>query len=161
MLCLQQRIWSKRRWRLCMNDRKPYENHYPILLPKMRMLNGGNQKPILQCMEWMFLERSLTSSISQNSCNYVTYFVLLGKAIQTNQRLSWLVKIAERRIICLLVICTCHSSNKKLSHRRGTAWCVVSVETLPIAMQHCRNYLYEKSWTNRSYEVRGLQWDSV
>jgi len=29
--------------------------------------------------------------------------------------------------------------NKKLSYRRGTARCVVSVEILPIAMQHCRN----------------------
>jgi len=36
--------------------------------------------------------------------------------------------------------------------------CVVSVEILPIATQQCRNYLYDKSWTNRSYEVGGLQW---
>ena len=42
--------------------------------------------------------------------------------------------------------------NKKLSYRRGTARCVVSVEILPIAMQQCRNYLYDKSRTNRSYE---------
>jgi len=35
--------------------------------------------------------------------------------------------------------------NKKLSDRRGTARCVVSVETLPIATQPCRNYLYDKS----------------
>ena len=34
---------------------------------------------------------------------------------------------------------------KKLTYRRGTARCVVSVEILPIAMQHCRNYLYDKS----------------
>ena len=34
---------------------------------------------------------------------------------------------------------------KKLSYRRGTARCVVSVEILPIAMQQSRNYLYEKS----------------
>jgi len=27
--------------------------------------------------------------------------------------------------------------NKKLSYRRGTARCVVSVEVLPIAMQQC------------------------
>jgi len=37
----------------------------------------------------------------------------------------------------------------------------VSLEILPIAMQQCRNYLYDKSRTNRSYEVGGLQWDSV
>jgi len=35
--------------------------------------------------------------------------------------------------------------NKKLSYRRGTARCVVSVEILPIATQQCRNYLYHKS----------------
>ena len=34
---------------------------------------------------------------------------------------------------------------KKLSYRRGTARCVVSVEILPTATQQCRNYLYEKS----------------
>jgi len=50
---------------------------------------------------------------------------------------------------------------KKLSYRRRTARCVVSVETMPTAMQQCRNYLYDKSWTNQSYEVGGLQWDNV
>jgi len=34
---------------------------------------------------------------------------------------------------------------KKLSYRRGTARCVVSVEMFPIATQQCRNYLYDKS----------------
>ena len=51
--------------------------------------------------------------------------------------------------------------NKKLSYRRGTARGVVSVEILPIATQQCRNYLYEKSWRNRSYEVEGLRWADV
>jgi len=32
--------------------------------------------------------------------------------------------------------------NKKLSYRRVTARCVVSVEILPVAMQQCKNYLY-------------------
>jgi len=36
---------------------------------------------------------------------------------------------------------------KKLSYRRGTTRCVVSVEILPIATQQCRNYLYDKSST--------------
>ena len=31
----------------------------------------------------------------------------------------------------------CLSFDKKLSYRRGTARCVVSVETLPIVMQQC------------------------
>ena len=35
--------------------------------------------------------------------------------------------------------------NKKLSYRRGTARCVVSIKILPIATQWCRNYLYDKS----------------
>ena len=35
--------------------------------------------------------------------------------------------------------------HKKLSYRRGTARCVVSVEILPTATQQCRNYLYDKS----------------
>ena len=35
--------------------------------------------------------------------------------------------------------------NKKLSYRRGTARCVVSIEILLIATQQCRNYLYDKS----------------
>jgi len=47
--------------------------------------------------------------------------------------------------------------NKKLSYRRGIARCVVSVKILPIAKQQCRKYLYDKSWTNRSYEVGGLK----
>ena len=36
-------------------------------------------------------------------------------------------------------------SNKKLSYRRGTARCIVSIKILPIATQQCRNYLYDKS----------------
>ena len=34
---------------------------------------------------------------------------------------------------------------KKLSYRRWTARCVVSVKILPIATLQCRNYLYDKS----------------
>jgi len=49
-----------------------------------------------------------------------------------------------------------HHVNKKLSYRRGNAQCVVSIEILPIATQQCRNYLYDKSWPNRWYEVKDL-----
>jgi len=35
--------------------------------------------------------------------------------------------------------------DKKLSYRRGTARCVVSVEILPIATQQCRKYLRDKT----------------
>ena len=46
--------------------------------------------------------------------------------------------------------------NKKLSCRRVTARCFLSVVILPITTQQCRNYLYDKSWPNRWYEVGGL-----
>ena len=46
--------------------------------------------------------------------------------------------------------------NKKLSYRRVTARCVLSVVILPIATQQCRNYLYDKPWPNWWYEVGGL-----
>ena len=42
---------------------------------------------------------------------------------------------------------------KKLSYRRVTARCVLSVVILPIATQQRRNYLYDKSWPNWWYEV--------
>ena len=47
-------------------------------------------------------------------------------------------------------------TDKKLSYRRGTARCVVSIEILPIATQQCRNYLYDESWPNRWHEVGDL-----
>ena len=36
-------------------------------------------------------------------------------------------------------------TDKKLSYRRGTARCALSVVILPVATQQCRNYLYDKS----------------
>ena len=45
-----------------------------------------------------------------------------------------------RRICALLT-----GVDKKLSYRRGTARCDVSIEMLPIATQQYRNYLYDKS----------------
>ena len=55
-------------------------------------------------------------------------------------------------VVLLIPVSTCgfvrvigFKSNKKLSYRRGTARCVVSVEILPVATQQCRNYLYDKS----------------
>jgi len=44
---------------------------------------------------------------------------------------------------------------KKLSYRRVTARCVVSVEILPIATQQCRNYLYGKSWIRYQLSLIG------
>jgi len=41
---------------------------------------------------------------------------------------------------------------KKLSYRRGTARCVVSIEILPIATQQCRNY-----YTTSSDQIDGMK----
>jgi len=43
--------------------------------------------------------------------------------------------------------------NKKLSYRRVTTRCLLSVVILPIATQQCRNYLYDKSWPNWWYKA--------
>ena len=55
-------------------------------------------------------------------------------------------------------LCEMHKTydNKKLSYRRVTARCVLSVVILPITTQQCINYLYDKSWPNRWYKVGGL-----
>ena len=60
--------------------------------------------------------------------------------------------------------------SKFLRHKLTRSWaiaegprCVVGlcVEILPIATQQCRNYLNDKSWTNRSYEVGMLHWAAM
>ena len=54
---------------------------------------------------------------------------------------------------------------KKLSYRRGTSRCVMSIEILPVATQQCRNHLYDKSWPNWWHEVgdlvRGNAWQTM
>jgi len=50
-------------------------------------------------------------------------------------------------VVSLMCVCASeaalryHDQNKKLSYRRVTARCVLSVVILPIATQQCRNYL--------------------
>jgi len=44
--------------------------------------------------------------------------------------------------------------NKKLSYRRGTARCVVSIEILPIATQQCRNY---STYTTSPEQIDGMK----
>ena len=72
----------------------------------------------------------------------------------TSSLLSWVELTAKRAGVKptgpLWII------NKKLSYRRVTARCVLSVVILPIATQQCRKYLYDKFWPNRWYEVGGL-----
>ena len=55
----------------------------------------------------------------------------------TTQCLAYFAQNAARRSVT--------NKNKKLSYRRGTARCVVSIKILPIAKQQCRNYLCDKS----------------
>ena len=63
---------------------------------------------------------------------------------------------------CLMHLCALPTHcYKKLSYRRVTARCVLSVVILPIATQQCRNYLYDKSWRNWWYEVGGLVGSNV
>ena len=62
------------------------------------------------------------------------------------------VVVANQRLV-LAMTNSGYTEHKKLSYRRGTARCVVSIEILPIATQQCRNYLYDKSWPDRWYEV--------
>ena len=58
--------------------------------------------------------------------------------------------ISERGLLTQLAIAASteydsNSTHKKLSYRRVTARCVLSVVILPITTQQCRNYLYDKS----------------
>ena len=82
---------------------------------------------------------------------------------QDHQHLGW--TDTDRRNSCLYftilynqppVLCTATYFTRSSAHRRGTTRCVVSIEILPIATQQCRNYLYDKSWPNRWYEVGDL-----
>ena len=57
--------------------------------------------------------------------------------------------------LCSTKVDAC-SVNKKLSYRRVTSRCVLSVVILPITTQQCTNYLHDKSWPNRWYEVGSL-----
>ena len=70
------------------------------------------------------------------------------------------ISMFKHRHVEVVIEANCHvrlnHSNKKLSYRRETARCVVSIEILPIATQQCRNYLYDNSWPNRWYEVGDL-----
>ena len=45
----------------------------------------------------------------------------------------------------MALVCSHCKVNKKLSYRRVTARCVLSVVIFPIAMQQYRNYLYDES----------------
>ena len=75
----------------------------------------------------------------------------------------WQVRVRDHFYSKLMYRQFARTSGKtnKLRYSLVTDRRVVSVDILPIATQQCRNYLYEKSWRNRSYEVAGLQWVDV
>jgi len=87
--------------------------------------------------------------------------VNIGSAYVSSGEFTFRLRYSQTPILLLrsLQIADAYTVNKKLSYRRWTARSVESVEILPIVTQQCRNYLYDKSWTNRSYEVGGLQWN--
>ena len=73
-------------------------------------------------------------------------FELMAARCLFECRYSRLTFARVRGLICVPMADVHHLYfYKKLSYRRGTARCVVSVEILPIATQQCRNYLYDKS----------------
>ena len=95
---------------------------------------------------------------------YITYrflvfllglFLLLRPHRMHGVHLCGLLLLSSRGMSVCLCVCVSlclfvclsvgHKNYKKLSYRRGTARCVVSIEILPIATQQCRNYLYDKS----------------
>ena len=54
-------------------------------------------------------------------------------------------RLCEARLPMLCTGCVELTTDKKLSYRRVTARCVLSVVILPNTTQQCRNYLYDKS----------------
>jgi len=106
----------------------------------------------------MFSEVLPHNSPVLNSTDYEVYGVV--QQYQCELQVVRLNKLSLR----LVEIWQCSNTAfqyKQLNYYRGTTRCVMSVEILPTAMQQCRNYLYDKSWTNGSYEVGGLQWGNV
>ena len=78
------------------------------------------------------------------------------KSPTNHQKPLWQKLPTSGILLGLLSWCFSNIRNKKLSYRRVTARCVLSVVIWPITTQQCRNYLYDKSWPNRWYEVGGL-----
>jgi len=91
---------------------------------------------------------------------HVVFFRVLSHAVERYRKFSTFLGLP-------FIFCRLQSrrqpdkKDQKLSYRLGTARCIASVEILPIATQQCRNYLYDKSWPNRCYEVGGLDEGSV
>ena len=94
----------------------------------------------------------ITFSVLHLSC--VTMAVSVYRARRSEARIQQMLwKVNYSDIVFVNTVCVTY---KKLSYRRLTARCVLSLVILPITTQQCRNYLYDKSWPNRCYEVGGL-----
>ena len=79
-----------------------------------------------------------------------SHYAVSDKVIARTPLLRYVTDVARHiGLVCLFVFSILrwlpYWRIKKLSYRRGTARCVVSIEILPIATQQCRNYLYDKS----------------
>jgi len=93
--------------------------------------------------------------IGGNGCKYVfTAYASRRRRVRcsgicVDQRCQFFSTPALRRrgglMFCWCLMKYTVSQNKKLSYRRVTARCVLSVVILPITTQQCRNYLYDKS----------------
>ena len=92
---------------------------------------------------WIYpawIKRTRIESVGRNK-KRLTAVRDRSRAVRLNKKTKPMLPCTCRTVTALF------TRNKKLSCRRGTTRCVVSVEILPIATQQCRNYLYDKSWT--------------
>jgi len=75
------------------------------------------------------------------------HIIIINVVVVVVDGIVVVVQVVLARYVEVRPARTIASHNKKLSYRRGTARCVVSVEISPVATQQCRNYLHDKSWT--------------
>ena len=122
------------------------------------------QKPTLSFIHKWLYRLSFHSKLAVSAVSLIVFlywylhrkrvaFICYHKVYQRSSKSEWhlYISVWDRRVRGSTNI-----YDKKLSYYRETAWCVLSVVILPITTQQCRNYLYDKSWPNRWYEVGGL-----
>jgi len=100
------------------------------------------------------LHSYIAAGVQETRDQQVAERAVLEMEVSQNKQYQELVHVADKLTRSQLSAtsgkCTCSvlryaGKDKKLSCRRGTARCVVSVKILPIAMQQCRNYLNDNS----------------
>ena len=140
--------------------------------PKRCPFSCRQNSPYMWCRDYAAgLEESSTGEVPSRGCKSAVVITAECsrhhasrnvKSKSVNTIIQWTIAIVNTKIhttlirVIVTVIQVSSLIDKKLSYRRGTARCVVSIEILPIAAQQCRNYLYDKSWPNRWYEVGDL-----